>query len=356
MKKIGFLALCLLMSISMTFAQKAEITVEKTVYDFGKIAEKDGNVSCDFIIKNTGNAPLVISRVTASCGCTTPEWTKEPIAPGATGTVKATYGAKGRPGPFSKTISVYTNAKEGAYILTIKGDVIPEVQAPEAAYPSEMGDLRLKKSSVVFNNIKNTETRSESIEIYNQGSGPLTIGFAGLPAYIIANTFPQSIPTGASGVITITYVGSKVNDFGSVKSDFNLIINGKKNENKPITVFSIVSEDFSKMTETQLNNAPVIGIDPASMNFDNIKSEKTKTLTITNNGKSNLLIHNIKTTSNAFLIPGGKKEIKPGKSQTFLVKINEKELSNNAAGYIEVASNDPKNSLKRVRVSISVDK
>ena len=70
-----------------------------------------------------GDAPLVLTRVIASCGCTTPEWTKEPIAPGKSGDVKITYNPAGRPGVFAKAISIYSNGKKGSYILTIKGKV-----------------------------------------------------------------------------------------------------------------------------------------------------------------------------------------------------------------------------------------
>ena len=66
---------------------------------------------------------MVLTRVIASCGCTTPEWTKEPIAPGKTGDIKITYNPKDRPGPFVKTISVYSNGKNGSFILTIRGEV-----------------------------------------------------------------------------------------------------------------------------------------------------------------------------------------------------------------------------------------
>ena len=68
-------------------------------------------------------AVIVLTRVIASCGCTTPEWTKEPIAPGKTGDIKITYNPKDRPGPFVKTISVYSNGKTGSFILTIRGEV-----------------------------------------------------------------------------------------------------------------------------------------------------------------------------------------------------------------------------------------
>ena len=124
MKQIIFIFMAILLATGMATAQqKAVISVDKTSHDFGVIKEADGKVSHTFKITNTGDAPLVLTRVIASCGCTTPEWTKEPIAPGKTGEVKITYDPKDRPGPFTKSISVYSNGKTGSYILTIRGDV-----------------------------------------------------------------------------------------------------------------------------------------------------------------------------------------------------------------------------------------
>jgi hypothetical protein len=104
----------------------ANISFDKTSHDFGKIKEQDGIASVTFTLKNTGNAPLVINRVQASCGCTTPTWTKEPILPGKTGSITAAYNPAGRPGSFIKSISVFSNAGQDAKTLTIKGEVIPK--------------------------------------------------------------------------------------------------------------------------------------------------------------------------------------------------------------------------------------
>lgn len=124
MKQIIFIFMAILLATGMASAQqKAVISAEQTSYDFGTIKEADGKVSHTFQIKNQGDKPLVITRVIASCGCTTPEWTKEPIAPGKTGDIKVTYDPAGRPGPFTKTISVYSNGKTGSFVLTIRGDV-----------------------------------------------------------------------------------------------------------------------------------------------------------------------------------------------------------------------------------------
>ena len=97
--------------------------VEET-HDFGNIKEGT-QATYEFKFTNNGNAPLILETVQASCGCTTPEWTREPIAPGQTGKVIATYNSSGRPGPFTKTITVkYNGAVESNTIyLTIKGMV-----------------------------------------------------------------------------------------------------------------------------------------------------------------------------------------------------------------------------------------
>ena len=90
------LALTAIISITTAWAQQgAQILSDELTYNFGTIAEADGFASHTFTIKNTGDAPLVITRVTASCGCTRPEWTKSPIAPGKTGEGKLTYNTKG---------------------------------------------------------------------------------------------------------------------------------------------------------------------------------------------------------------------------------------------------------------------
>ncbi len=77
----------------------------------------------NFEVTNTGTAPVVITSAQASCGCTTPEWSKDPIMPGGKSVIKVGYNTSGRPGPFNKTITVMSNAENATTILTIKGDV-----------------------------------------------------------------------------------------------------------------------------------------------------------------------------------------------------------------------------------------
>lgn len=125
MKKFLALASFVALFSVAAFAQTgAQITFEKTVHDYGTIVQ-DANGNCEFKFKNTGNEPLIISGAKGSCGCTVPEWSKEPIAPGQSGSIKVKYDTK-RIGKFSKTVTVTSNAvngTNGTMTLTIQGNV-----------------------------------------------------------------------------------------------------------------------------------------------------------------------------------------------------------------------------------------
>lgn len=105
------------------------ITFKKKSYDFGTIKENDGKVTCEFAFTNKGDAPLIIISATAGCGCTTPEYSEEPIAPGKSSAIKVTYNPKGRPGEFRKNVTVRTNdPKNRKVTLQISGTVVPQAQ------------------------------------------------------------------------------------------------------------------------------------------------------------------------------------------------------------------------------------
>lgn len=123
MKKYSMLFIGLVFSL-ITMAQRPVISFEKKSFDFAKIKEDDGKVTHVFDFTNTGKSPLVVSKVEASCGCTTPTWSKEPIEPGKKGSVTVTYNPAGRPGAFTKTITVYSNTFEEIERLTIQGEVL----------------------------------------------------------------------------------------------------------------------------------------------------------------------------------------------------------------------------------------
>lgn len=117
-----YIIICILAMSGFAFnAPNAAIEWNFTEHDFGTV-EKNNPVTIDFVFKNPGMIPLVITDVKSSCGCTVPDYPKEPILSGKEGKISVTYDAK-ISGYFSKTVTVHTNTSEGKSLLYIKGEV-----------------------------------------------------------------------------------------------------------------------------------------------------------------------------------------------------------------------------------------
>lgn len=133
--------LFLLVSLSgFGFAQNgATIVFDQESFDFG-IIEEGPKVTTDFVFRNDGTEPLVLSNVKASCGCTVPDWPKEPILPGEEGMIKVTYNTANRKGGFNKSITVTSNATEPTKVVYIKGTVqaVPEEETLPVKEPTMM--------------------------------------------------------------------------------------------------------------------------------------------------------------------------------------------------------------------------
>ena len=144
MKKVLFLALSLTVAGFSAHAQDSKmanvkvagpaITFEEVKYDFGSIGQ-GGIVDHVFKFKNTGTQPLIISNIGVSCGCTTPEWTKDPVMPGKTGTIAAHFNTAGKMGMQNKVLTVESNASAGSATLALVSE-IKEAGAPAMAAES----------------------------------------------------------------------------------------------------------------------------------------------------------------------------------------------------------------------------
>lgn len=113
-----------------------QITFEYEVWDFGDVPE-GGKVSHDFYFTNTGKEPLIIHNVRASCGCTTPYWPRQPIPPGGRDKITVVYNTQGRPGPFHKVVTIYSNAATPVKQIVVKGRVVRQEMtgSPEESSP-----------------------------------------------------------------------------------------------------------------------------------------------------------------------------------------------------------------------------
>lgn len=162
---------------------QAQIQFDQMTHDFGTL-EEGAKATHVFQFSNTGQAEVRLHSVKASCGCTTPSWTREPVKPGERGRIEVTYDSKNRPGPFNKSITVTYDTTAGArpIILAIKGDVTKAkadaelpAQAPATTYEEVQGNLQLEKKQLMAGVVNSDQTYAFDFKVRNQGSQPLQL-------------------------------------------------------------------------------------------------------------------------------------------------------------------------------------
>lgn len=331
-------------------AQLSETTMQLSSkeHDFGTFKEEAGRQTYDFVVTNTGSNPLVIQNVVASCGCTTPEWTRQPIPSGGKGKVTAIYDPAGRPGPFNKTLSVYTNSKPQVSVLVIKGEVTPHEKTMEELFTFKVGDVRFESNHLAFTNVKKTEKKIRVMQIINPSDAPVKVEFEGLPAHLTLKANPETLKPGQKGIIEGTYDATKNQGWGSVNDMVKVKLNGVVEQNVYFYVSANLVEDFSSLSKEDLANAPVFKIASTTVDLGKIKgsTQNDVEFKFTNAGKNDLIIRNIRSTCGCTAVQQGNQGvgIKPGESSSIKAVFNSGGYKGKVTKAIYVFTNDPKNS------------
>jgi hypothetical protein len=210
--------ICLL---AFAFSARAQAVMQFATdnHDFGNVPE--GTMATyEFKFKNTGNQPVVIANVQASCGCTTPDWTKTPVLPGKTGIIKAMYSSAGRPGVFNKTVTVTSNATEASKVLSIKGTVLTKDEIKPtltAAQLAQSPHLVLDKSVHDFGKMEAGQQPTARFTVKNTGKTPLVLGTLNAGCYCVGyKTPPAPIAPGQSATIDLLYTQRQLGQVSDV--------------------------------------------------------------------------------------------------------------------------------------------
>ncbi len=178
---------------------------DRTRIETGAIGEDDGPQRFVFTWRNTGDKPLVITRVKTTCGCAVPTCGKRPVKPGETDSVTVTYHPKGHPGRFVRKIFIFTQLAGNAPSATLElaGEVIPSAH-PTYAYPHARGNLLLKQEEI---RIEGTRPQVETIECLNGGNDTLRVRIDTriLPPCVQAEFSPAELLPGAVGELTVRF-------------------------------------------------------------------------------------------------------------------------------------------------------
>jgi len=331
----------------------AELKFTNTTHDFGQFKEEAGPQSYSFEFVNSGTTDLLITRVVASCGCTTPEWTKSPVKPGEKGFVAATYDPRNRPNKFKKTVTVYTNGNPAVSVLVIEGDVVPRELTTEEIYRWPVGDIRFTSNHLAFTDVVKGEKKIRVMEVFNPSDKPVKIGFDRVPQHIQLKAKPEVLKPGEKGIIEGTYDGSMKEDWGYVNDLVRLVLNDEVINNVYMVLSANLTEDFKSMSKDELEKAPVVSFESMKFDFGSI-AQQTKAdvkFEFTNTGKSDLIIRKVSSSCGCTTVTPSNTVIKPGQKSSIDAVFDAGVRSGKQHKVITVITNDPKNSQVNLVVS-----
>lgn len=343
MKKLLFTSF-LISVFTIAFSQP-KLEFDETTHNFGAIEETTGLAKTTFTFTNAGDKPVLVENARASCGCTTPVWSKEPVPPGQKGTIEVAYNPKNRPGAFNKSITIYSNAEPKITQLMIRGTVNPREKTVEELYPRIMGPLRTRSNYVSFGPVLNTQIKTQKIEFVNISEEPVKIGIYRSIPHISVEMGEEAILPNEKGSLTIHYDASKKKSFGYSNDRIYLTMNGERQSNFNISITATIKEDFSKLSEEQLAMAPSAVISESRFDFGTIQQgdKVAHDFMLSNEGKSTLFLRNVKTSCGCTAVEYDK-EIAPGESTTLHVVFNSRGKRNRQNKTITIICNDPNNS------------
>jgi len=337
-----------ILSIGASVLAQPVMKLTASEHDFGTFKEEAGRQTFDFMVSNSGNAPLVIQNIVASCGCTTPDWTREPIQPGAKGKITAVYDPAGRPGQFNKTLSVYTNSDPNIVVLTIKGEVVAREKTVEELFTFPVDSIRFESNHMAFTNIKKTEKKIRVMQLINVSKKPIKVEFDQLPPHLALKADPETLKPGQKGIVEGTYDASKNGAWGNVSDMVKIKLNGVTQENVYYYISANLVEDFSSMTKEQLEKAPVFQLATTTVDLGKIpgSTQNAVEFKFTNAGKSDLMLRQVKPSCGCTAVQQGALGIgiKPGESSSIKATFSSGSYNGKVTKAIYVYTNDPKNS------------
>jgi len=357
--KIAFVYLVLICLGGVGYAQQAEpLLFREKTHDFGEVLETGGSVDYEFTFTNNAGRTIKILSVVASCGCTTPDWTKEPIGVGKTGFVKVSFDPRGKPGYFNKSLTVTTDLDGNAITLLIKGQVVAAAKSAEDHYPAENGNLRLKNNSFNLGKIFiNREPAVSEYEIYNASAKTIHFLKGTIRPPYIAVTFPDSLSPKSKGKIKVSYNAKAKNQYGFVSDNIEFLTDDEEMPRKPITVYATIEEYFPTLSADELNKSPGLVMEFSALDLGRTKpgNSLSGNVRLKNSGKKELILHTMQPNCSCLSVQTEKMKMKPGEETVMKITLNPQGRTGTLQKAITIYSNDPRNPVQRITLTAFIE-
>jgi LEA14-like dessication related protein len=331
---------------------------EKNSHDFGTIAEESGVVEHQFTLRNILQQPLVIVSTYSSCGCTKAEFSRKPIMPDSTTTIKVTFNPMNYPGVFARKVTIVTNDGVLKEQLLVTGTVIPREKSIEERYPIIMGEgVRAATNAHSFGYLEHGKSKQSAFEIINTSKRKVSLRienqFSELEFY-----YPEELAAGEKTMINFSCLLPESSTvYGSLAYSVSLVVNGRKSQYP----FIINGLAIDSRNENANNSPQMIALSENFIKFGAVKcntKDIVRALVVRNDGAKPIIIRKLELDEKGFLAEmKGEATIAPGEKRVIEVTITPSLLPFGAVvERLRIVSNDPKMPVYTVRVSAIVER
>lgn len=323
-----------------------------TEHDFGAFGEDNGPQTARFTLVNDGPGELSIVSGRATCGCTSPTYSKASIAAGDSTIVEVTYDPQGRPGRFSKYVEIETSGQPRKTRLYVRGTVIGSGATVARRYPVDFGPLKLAQRSMLIGEVAKGKLKTVYFDGYNRTADSLSVSIAASPAWLEVVPVPEVVPAGEQ-VTFVAYANSaKCPLYGLVEDSISISAGGRTSV-LPVTM--IVNEDFSGISPDKMASAPIAALPQTIVDFGVIDRSApgplTAQLRIENAGKDKLLIRRVYSSDPGVQATVNTDAVKKGKAATVTVTVDPAQCRGalfNAR--LNIITNDPLEPVQTMRL------
>ena len=342
-----------LLSVSLSLLAQPQMKFDRESVDFGTVL-LDNPVTAEFKVTNTGNSYLVLTSVDASCACTAIEWPENGIGPGETASIKAVFDAKAL-GTFYKEVEIRSNVSTEPTYLQMSGRVVANAEdvTNTEGFDIEMGDVRLNKDTIFFDQVSKGTDPVDEILVLNTTRASFEPILMHVPNYLEVSCYPERIPAGRTGRIRIKLLTENLQEMGLTQTSvyFTRMFGDKVSSENEIPVSVVLLPDFSNLSAASKVRTPKMKLSTTNLQvFYNGKPKAKGVVMITNTGQQELKIDRLQVMSDAVSVSLPKKIVGVGQTIKMKVEVNKDRVKKNRGLGILMITNDPENAEQIIKI------
>lgn len=338
----------------------SDLVFDKKSHNFGSVFSNETALSAKYTFTNNGSNPLFINDVDASCGCTNPRVTKDTVYPGESASVFAEFNPTGFFGQVTKYVYLRGNFTDDyqvelQFVAEVQSEYSPAKDQPY--HKGQFGYLVLEKTDFSWGNILSTSKFTDTLKLINDGYHDITISkMVSLSQFATIRNLPLTVAPGTKSFLLLDLDLTDIDTVGSIHRYIQFATNDRFFPQKEISYSFNAVIDFTKMKKRHVRNAPRIFLSTNAVEMGEMYSGtiRTKKVTISNKGKSNLKLYRIDSDCTCALVEPSKRIVKPGESMQVEVKYDSIHKKGVQVKRINLYTNDPINPLVTIFVHAAV--